>query len=66
MGVNFNDFINSYRIDAAKFLLNNTDKKIEQISNETGFNSQQNFIRVFKKIEGVAPGQYRKAKQVDI
>lgn len=66
LGVNFNDFINSYRIDAAKFLLNNTDKKIEQISNETGFNSQQNFIRVFKKIEGVAPGQYRKSKQVDI
>lgn len=66
MGVNFNDFINSYRIDAAKFLLNNTDKKIEQISNETGFNSQQNFIRVFKKIEGVAPGQYRKSKQIDI
>lgn len=66
LGVNFNDFINSYRIDAAKFLLNNTDKKIEQISNETGFNSQQNFIRVFKKIEGVAPGQYRKSNQVDI
>lgn len=66
LGVNFNDFINSYRIDAAKFLLNNTDKKIEQISNETGFNSQQNFIRVFKKIEGVAPGQYRKSRQVDI
>lgn len=63
LGVNFNDYINSYRIEAAKFLLSTTSKKIEIISNETGFNSQQNFIRVFKKIEGVAPGQYRKSKQ---
>lgn len=64
LGVNFNDYINSYRIEIAKSLLNSTDKKIEVISNETGFNSQQNFIRVFKKIEGLAPGQYRKSKQI--
>ncbi len=63
VGTNFNDYLNSYRIEKAKALLCNSDIKIESVAIATGFNSQQNFIRVFKKSEGITPGQYRYRNQ---
>ncbi len=59
LGTNFNDYLNLYRIEKAKSMLCNSDIKIEAVAVATGFNSQQNFIRVFKKCEGITPGHYR-------
>ncbi len=63
VGTNFNDYLNSYRIEKAKSLLCSSDIKIESVAAATGFNSQQNFIRVFKKSEGITPGHYRYLNQ---
>mgnify|MGYP000321073434 CR=1 FL=1 len=59
-GISILDYISNCRINNAKELLRNTNKTIQQIAEETGFLSSSVFIRVFKKIEGITPGAYRK------
>jgi two-component system response regulator YesN len=59
-GENFVDFVNRVRIEKAKELLHNTDKKMYQISKSVGYDNVKYFFRIFKKIEGVTPEQYRK------
>ena len=56
----FRDFINSYRIEKAKELLQNTDLIIEAIAYDTGFNSTSTFYTAFKKETGMTPKQFRK------
>ena len=65
----FNEFLNcgiaehikSRRIEKAKDLLKNTNKKIHTISNDVGFNDYNYFCRVFKKEVGMSAKQYRKS-----
>ena len=56
----FTDYLNSVRITKAREMLDNTGMSVNEICQATGFNSVQNFIRVFKKYVGMTPGQYRK------
>lgn len=58
-GEHFTDYLNKYRIEKAKQLLSSTHFTIQEIGFKTGFNTIQNFNRVFKKIVGKTPGQYR-------
>ena len=60
LSAGFTDYLNGVRIGKAKELLENTDLTVSEICAQTGFNSDQNFIRVFKKYVGMTPGQYRK------
>jgi AraC-like DNA-binding protein len=61
LNTNFHDFINAYRIEAAKKLLvNEPSENILAVAFRTGFNSKASFNRVFKKIAGLTPSQYRK------
>ena len=58
---NFNDFVNSYRVNAFKSMLH--EGKHEQLSllgvaYECGFNSKATFNRVFKKLTNFSPTQY--------
>ncbi len=62
---NFNDFVNSYRVDAVKKMLQ--EGKQEQLSLlgiafECGFNSKATFNRVFKKLTNASPSQYSAAQ----
>lgn len=60
--MNFNEFVNSYRIDEAKQLLASKDYEsysIEHIAEKAGFGSSASFARVFKDLEGITPGKYR-------
>jgi len=59
LGVYFTDYINNYRVNQSIRFLENTDKSIKEIAAITGFNSVQNYIRVFKKYINITPGQYR-------
>jgi AraC-like DNA-binding protein len=57
----FNEFINSYRIDAIKSrLLSSTNKNltIAGLAYECGFNSQPTFQRAFKSIQGESPSEF--------
>jgi AraC-like DNA-binding protein len=56
---NFNNFINSKRVEEAKKLLLNTDIKIIEIAYLSGFNSKTTFNVTFKKFEDMSPVQYR-------
>jgi AraC-like DNA-binding protein len=60
-GKNFNDFVNTYRVEAVKKMLN--DESVQHLSllgiaYECGFNSKSTFNRAFKKATGVAPSAY--------
>lgn len=60
---NFNELINSYRIEEAKKKLIESDKKensILEIAYDVGFNSKTVFNRAFKKYTGMTPSQFRK------
>ena len=62
----FYDFINQYRVEEAKHLLNDPAKdnhKIASIAYDAGFNSISTFNDVFKKITGNTPSQYRKQRE---
>ena len=62
-GTNFVDFVNQIRIEKAKELLKHTDKKMYQVSKAVGYDNVKYFFRIFKKLEGITPEQYRKNKQ---
>jgi AraC-like DNA-binding protein len=60
-GVNFNDFVNQYRIEAVKEMLNNGEHKKQTllgIAFECGFNSKATFNRAFKKLTGQSPKEW--------
>ena len=59
IGVSFNDFINSIRINEASRLLLESDKPIKEISAEVGFSTQRTFDRAFKKQKGETAREYR-------
>lgn len=59
-GVSPNRYINNKRLDQAKKLLLNTNKRISEITAECGFNGQLYFSRFFKEKVGVSPLEYRK------
>ncbi len=54
------DTINQVRVGKAKQLLGENKKSIKTIAGIVGFHDVNTFIRVFKKYEGVTPGQYQK------
>ncbi|HEY5689508.1 MAG TPA: helix-turn-helix domain-containing protein [Yeosuana sp.] len=59
---NFFDYINEYRIEKAKQILQDPDKKsltILEILYEVGFNSKSSFNTAFKKFTKKTPTQYR-------
>lgn len=58
-GLNFTDYVSRVRIEKAKNLLLNPNLRISEIAFEVGFQSLTHFNRVFKKIVGQSPTQYR-------
>lgn len=65
MAENFYDLINTYRIEAAKGLLQSSEASsltILEILYEVGFNSKSSFNTQFKKKTGLTPSQFRKAQ----
>ena len=46
-------------IDIAKELVLNPGRSISQISYELGFQYPQHFTRMFKKVVGMTPNEYR-------
>lgn len=58
----FSEFVNTYRINYAYFLLLTTKLSITAISEQCGFSTIRNFNNVFKRFSGVSPSEYRKQK----
>jgi YesN/AraC family two-component response regulator len=58
-GINFTDYVSRQRIESAKNLLLNPNLRVSEIAYEVGFQSLTHFNRVFKKIIGQSPTEYR-------
>lgn len=62
LSVNFVDFVNQYRVEEAKAMLDdiNSDKyTLVAIAQHAGFNSKASFNRAFKKHAKMSPSEYR-------
>jgi AraC-like DNA-binding protein len=62
LGQNFFDFVNAYRVDEARRLLQNPEKAaftVLAVAEEAGFNSKTAFNTAFKKVAGQTPSEFR-------
>jgi AraC-like DNA-binding protein len=62
LNYNFNDLINSYRVEEAKKMLKDegmSNFTIASIAYECGFNTLSAFNVAFKKFTGLTPSQFR-------
>lgn len=57
--INFTDYLSRVRIEKSKNLLLNPNLRVSEIAFEVGFQSLTHFNRVFKKILGQSPTEYR-------
>lgn len=60
---NFNDFINGYRVDHAKTLIENGEARLltlEALSEQCGFRNRNSFTMAFKKHAGQTPSDFIK------
>lgn len=53
------EYITRYRIDQAKKLLRTTHYKVYEVGQMVGYESEQYFSRVFKKVVGMPPAKYK-------
>ena len=58
-GITFKSYLNTIRIEHAKSILITTDKKIYEISCDVGCSDSAYFNRLFKRMTGKSPLQYR-------
>lgn len=54
------DYIELVRVNHGKVLLKTTDLSILEIALESGFKSSSYFSRIFRKLMGITPNEYRK------
>lgn len=55
----FSQYLNQVRIQKAQQLLLYTNKSINEIAYETGYNTNHYFIKMFKKLNGLSPKEFR-------
>jgi AraC-like DNA-binding protein len=68
-GMNFNDFINLFRVEYCKEKILNDEgkyKKLEAIADESGFNNRNTFATAFKKVTGVNPSKFLKTNSTGV
>ncbi|MGO4275534.1 helix-turn-helix domain-containing protein, partial [Paenibacillus sp. TAF58] len=63
MGQNFKEYIDQLRIQKSIVLLRKSDETLELISQQVGYSNTSSFIRSFKKVVGITPGQYRETNK---
>jgi len=64
-GMNFNAFVNTFRIEKAKNLLrggNSNKWSLEVIAENCGFNNHTTFYQTFKRNTGLTPSAFRKIR----
>ena len=62
-GKTFTEYLTGLRLENAKELLKNTDRRSSQLALEVGYNDSHYFSYLFKKNVGMTPGEYRSEKQ---
>ena len=60
LDINFIDYVNQVRVNHACIYLQQNYFKTYEIAYKMGFNDEKYFSKVFKKVKGLSPMQYRK------
>ena len=62
LGQNFNEFVNRIRVRAvqAELAQSKSDRDVLSIALDAGFNSKASFNRVFKRLTGQTPTEFRR------
>lgn len=66
-GVNFNDFVNAYRIKSFKSMIDkgrHQQLSLVGIALDCGFNSKATFNRVFRRQVGMSPSEYLESQKI--
>lgn len=66
-GLSFNQFVNGYRVEEAKRILDRDDDRtypLKAICSDVGFKSRTTFDKVFAEATGCSPAEYRR-KQIE-
>lgn len=58
-GNTINDYLNMYRIEKSRQLLEEGDRRLAHIAAKVGYSNENYFAKVFKKFEGVSPKEYQ-------
>ena len=58
-GMTFTEYVARVRVEKVKHLLANPQLQITTIAYDTGFKSLSQFNRVFKRVSGISPREYR-------
>jgi two-component system response regulator YesN len=61
-GDNFIRFLTRVRIDKAKFYLDSKNMKVYEVAEKVGYPNYTYFSKIFKKVVGVTPEEYRKVQ----
>lgn len=59
IGISFTDYVTKQRIEKSKIMLRESSLKIMHIAVQVGYDDYSYYTRVFKKIEGITPMEYR-------
>nr|WP_279285655.1 AraC family transcriptional regulator [Colidextribacter sp. OB.20] len=63
MGTTLKKYVNKYKVEKAKVLLESTDEPIIDLAFRMGWSSSNYFCTVFKKYTGMTPLQYRRLRE---
>jgi YesN/AraC family two-component response regulator len=56
---NFSTWLNEFRVQQAKALLSDTQMSIQEVSRACGYADANYFARIFRRVTGKTPTQYR-------
>lgn len=62
-GVTFNEYVRRMRMEKAKEYLRHTDHTIAWIAEQTGYADEKYFSRMFRRLVGMLPSEYRQMKR---
>ncbi|WP_158301535.1 helix-turn-helix domain-containing protein [Paenibacillus mesophilus] len=63
-GETFTDLLNEVRVSKAKQILEGTDCKIHEVAARVGYRNANSFTRMFRKLTGLTPLEYRRGKRI--
>ena len=63
LGMTLTAYINTLRIEEAKYMLDSSNASVTEIASSVGYSDSNYFSKVFTKLEHVTPHAYRKRKK---
>jgi AraC-like DNA-binding protein len=60
LGIGFASYLQNLRTERAKQLLTSSHDSIDDIAREIGYSSGESLLKLFRRMEGMSPSQYRR------